>query len=91
MLPDGAVDLVFCADTYHHLDDRVAYFSRLRADLSPRGRVAILEFNGARGLVRWMGHYTPREALLKEMQRAGYRLVAEYAFLDRQTFAVFAP
>jgi SAM-dependent methyltransferase len=43
-LPNGGCDLVFIADTYHHIDDRVAYFARLRRDLAPGGRLAVLEY-----------------------------------------------
>jgi SAM-dependent methyltransferase len=38
------VDLVLVIDTYHHIDNRVAYFSRLRTSLLPGGRVAIVDF-----------------------------------------------
>ena len=36
-LPDGEIDLVFLCNVYHHIDAQVAYFDRLRADLSPAG------------------------------------------------------
>src|SRR5688572_31886357 len=39
------VDLVFSCDTYHHMDDRVAYFKSLTRYLKPDGRVAILDFH----------------------------------------------
>ena len=38
------VDLVLIVDTYHHLPDRVDYFTRLREDLRPSGRLAIIDF-----------------------------------------------
>jgi ubiquinone/menaquinone biosynthesis C-methylase UbiE len=92
LLPDGEIDLVFSSDTYHHMQDRPAYFRRLRADLAPGGRVAILEFDGSRGwFVRWFEHYTSRDQLIREMQEAGYRVEREHDFLDRQAFVVFAP
>ncbi len=36
-LPDGEVDLLFTSNTYHHIQDRVAYFANLRRDLNPMG------------------------------------------------------
>jgi ubiquinone/menaquinone biosynthesis C-methylase UbiE len=44
-LPDGRIDLVLLVNTYHHIDDRPAYFTRLRGDLGPSGRVAVIDPN----------------------------------------------
>jgi ubiquinone/menaquinone biosynthesis C-methylase UbiE len=91
-LPDGEIDLVFTANTYHHLRDRPAYFRRLQADLSPRGRVAVLEFDGRKGwFVKLQGHFTPKDELIREMTEAGYEVVDDHTFLDRQSFIVFRP
>jgi len=90
LLPDGAIDLVLSVDTYHHLEDRPAYFRSLRRDLAPRGRVALIDYDGRKGwFVRLMGHTTPRETLLREMREAGYEVAAEHDFIDRQVFVVF--
>jgi len=43
-LPPHGVDLVFIADTYHHLENRVAYLRALRDDLRPGAMLAILEY-----------------------------------------------
>ncbi len=87
-LPDGAIDLVFSANTYHHLDQRPAYFGRLRADLAPGGRVAILDYDRP-GLLR--SHFSEKDTIVAEMQQAGYALVADHDFVDRQSFLLFAP
>jgi len=34
------VDVVLVVDTYHHIDNRVSYFAKLRDSLVPNGRVA---------------------------------------------------
>lgn len=92
LLPDGGVDLVLTVDTYHHIGDRPAYFGRLRRDLAPGGRVAVIDYDGRKGwLVRWIGHTTPRDVLLREMDEAGYEVVAEHDFVDRQSFVIFRP
>ena len=40
------VDWLFTSNTYHHLDDRPAYYTRVRESyLRPGGRVAILDFS----------------------------------------------
>jgi ubiquinone/menaquinone biosynthesis C-methylase UbiE len=87
-LPDAGIDLLFTANTYHHLDDRAAYFRNVRADLAAGGRVAILDYDGP-GLLR--SHYSPKQTLLEEMDQAGYDLVADHDFIDRQSFLVFEP
>jgi ubiquinone/menaquinone biosynthesis C-methylase UbiE len=92
LLPDGGVDLVLVVDTYHHLEDRPAYFRNLRRDLAPGGRVAVIDFDGRKGwFVRWTGHTTPRELLLREMADAGYGVAEEFDFIDRQAFVIFRP
>lgn len=91
-LPDGQVDLVFTSNTYHHIADRVAYFTRLRRDLSAKGRVAVLDYHeGANWFARWFGHLTPTATVEAEMKQAGYRLAAAPDFLTEQTFLIFAP
>ena len=89
-LPDGGVDLVVTVDTYHHIEERPAYFRNLKRDLAPGGRVAVIDYDGRKGwFVRLLGHYTPREELLREMREAGYEVAEEHDFIDRQTFVIF--
>ncbi len=87
-----AVDLVLVVDTYHHLDDRPAYFARLRERLAPGGRVAIVDWH-KRPLPEGPppDHKLAREQVVDEMAKAGYRLVEEPAFLPYQYFLIFAP
>ena len=92
LLPDGEVDLAFTSNTYHHMQDRPRYFRDLKRDLAPGGRLAIVDYDGRQGLlVRLMGHYTSKEAILREMAEAGYELSQDFELLDRQSFLVFAP
>jgi arsenite methyltransferase len=91
-LPDGRIDLLFTSNTYHHIQDRSEYFRRVRADLAPGGRVAVIEYDGRKGLfVKWMGHYTGKQEILSEMEAAGYRLAQDVDGLDRQSFLIFRP
>ena len=92
-LPDREIDLVFLCDVYHHIDDRVAYFSRLRTDLAPDGRVAVVEpkDHGFGSLVSPGGHATARDDLLGEMEAAGYRLESSFDFLPVQNLMIFRP
>ncbi len=92
LLPDGSIDLVLTVDTYHHIDDRPAYFRKLQRDLAPGGRVAVIDFDGRKGwFVRLLGHSTPRDVLVREMREAGYEISEEHDFIDRQSFVIFEP
>jgi ubiquinone/menaquinone biosynthesis C-methylase UbiE len=90
-LPDGQIDLLFTSNTYHHIEDRSAYFGGVRKDLSARGRVAILELNDVSWFPRTFGHMTPKESIVSEMEAAGYRLVDDFDLVERQHFLVFVP
>lgn len=39
-----AVDLVFLCNTYHHIEQRTAYFRRVQSRLRDGGRVAVVDF-----------------------------------------------
>jgi len=79
------VDLVFTSNTYHHLENRVAYFSALRERaLAPGGRVAIVEYRP-----EVTSHATARETVEQEMAAAGFRLEKSFDYLERQHFLVF--
>lgn len=91
-LPDGVIDLVFLCNVYHHLDDRVAYFDRLRSDLKPNGRVAIVEVRDFLPLRLFIprGHWTALETLRGEMAAAHYRREESFDFLPLQYFEIFS-
>ena len=94
-LPDGAVDLVLLVNTYHHIEDREAYFAGLRGDLAPAGRVAVIDPNeDLTGVVAWFldeGHTSRASDVRAEMSAAGYVEVASHDFLLTQIFEVFRP
>lgn len=88
-LPE-AVDLIFSTNTYHHLEDRSAYFAGVAGDLRPGGRIAIVELSGVGWFHRLMsGHSTPASVIRSEMEAAGYREVERHDFLSRQSFLIF--
>jgi predicted methyltransferase len=94
-LPDGSIDLILIVNTYHHIDERADYFRGLRRDLSPRGRVAILEpdgeGSGILSLFQHEGHTSISSEVVQEMEAAGFRLGASFDFLPVQIFEVFEP
>lgn len=90
LLPGSGVDLIFTCNTYHHLEDRVSYFTNARKYLSLNGRVAIVDFNGEGWFQKIFGHWTATEVIQKEMEEAGYVLQREFTFLPKQFFLVFS-
>jgi ubiquinone/menaquinone biosynthesis C-methylase UbiE len=91
-LPEGAIDVVLICNTYHHFDNRLAYFDRIRKKLRPGGRIAIVDFQ-KRDLPVGpaMEHKLPRDHVVAEMEKAGYKLASEPTFLPYQYFLIFAP
>lgn len=83
------VDRVLIVDTYHHIEAREAYFRRLRDALRPGGEVAIIDFTLESPVGPPRASRIARAQVAEEMQRAGYTLAAEHAFLPHQYFLVF--
>ncbi len=94
-LRDGSLDLVLLVNTYHHIEDRPAYFRRLKADLRPGARVAVIEPNqdlgGLLSLTLDDGHTSSAPEVAEEMGLAGYRLADSHDFLAVQIFQIYAP
>ncbi|MEZ5289545.1 MAG: methyltransferase domain-containing protein [Vicinamibacterales bacterium] len=83
-------DVVLVVDTYHHIPDRPAYFSALKARLAPGGRVAIVDFRkdaGGEGPPAEF-RFTP-DQISGEMAQAGFVLDAQHDILPRQLFLVY--
>ena len=88
---DDNTDLVIVVDTYHHIGDRVAYFTALRPKLSARGRLAIVDFrpDSERGPPKAMK--VSADAVRAELEAAGFAQIESHDFLPDQYFLVFAP
>lgn len=91
-LPAGLVDVVLIVDTYHHIDDRIAYLRRLRRALRGSGRIAVVDWQKRPMPVGpEMDHKLDRKLVIDEMNAAGYRLSDEPTFLPYQYFLIFTP
>ena len=91
-LPAGASDVVLIIDTWHHIDDRVAYARRLASALKPDGRVVIVDFHKREMPVGPpLEHKLARDQVVGEMSQAGYALTAEPEILPYQYVLVFTP
>jgi len=88
-LPEG-VNVVLIVDTFHHIPNRVAYFTALRKSLQKGGRVAIVDFRkGSPEGPPEEFKFTP-DQISAEMAKAGYVLQTAHDFLPRQMFLIYA-
>jgi SAM-dependent methyltransferase len=77
--PPERLDVVFIADTYHHLEDRVAYMQRLQSVLKPGGRLVLLEYKpGNLPVGPPPEHKLATGVLEKELGEAGYVRVERF-------------
>ncbi len=85
-LRPGEVDLVLLVDTYHHLDARVDWFTRLRTTLKPGGRLVIVDFDPASDdtLGPPKAHRLAPDVVTQELGAAGWRVVDRPALLPHQ-------
>lgn len=89
-LPHGGVDRLLIVDTYHHLDDRVAYFRRAARALAPGGRIVIVDWQKRPLPVGpKLDHKLARTQVEHEMRRAGYDLLAAPDLLPHQYLLIF--
>lgn len=93
--PDDAkipepVDVVTVVNTYHHIEQRTAYFTKLAASLKPGARVAIIDFKKSSAMGPPAAAKVAPEAVVSELEAAGYKKVASFDFLAEQFFLVFS-
>lgn len=89
-LPSACCDLVFFANVYKEIQDRVPYMHRVGRTLRGGGRVAILGFRkDVRGPGPPPGARLSAEKVIEELGRAGFRSSARHDFLPRQYLLIF--
>ena len=91
-LPRRRLDRVLIINTYHHIDDRLQYFERVKGALAPGGRLVVIDFHKKPLPVGpSLEHKLAREFVVEEMRQGGWRLAEEKTFLPYQYFLIFAP
>jgi len=92
LLPDASVDRFVIVDTWHHIQEPVAYLRLLRRMLAPGGQIAMIDFQkGELPVGPPNGMKMAREDLVSQMEANGFQLLREHAFLPYQYFLVFTP
>jgi len=91
-LPPGRIDVLFISDTYHHLEDRVAYVRDLRRLLAPGGRLVVFEYKpGDLPVGPPADHKLPAGVLESELAEAGWELVVDHASHQYHDFTEWRP
>jgi ubiquinone/menaquinone biosynthesis C-methylase UbiE len=83
------VDLVLVVDTFHHIDARQVYFSKLKLSLKPLGRVAIIDFTEASKMGPPLAYKLSAAQVTQELEQAGFRLAQHFDWLPEQYFLIF--
>ena len=83
------VDLILVVDTYHHIGNRIPYFSKLKSSLRPGGRLAIIDFRADLPIGPPVEHRISPEKVGEELAAAGFTPVEHHDFLPRQYFLLF--
>jgi SAM-dependent methyltransferase len=90
--PAGRMNLVFVADTYHHLENRIEYMRRLARTLAPGGRLVLIDYKPGQ-----LAHGPPPDhklaagVMADEMKQAGYVLLETFDTHPEQDFQVWRP
>lgn len=92
-LPEHGVDLVFVSNTYPYLRNRISYFKKVHAALKPGGRLAVINFKHDAEVPDDTApapqFRTAREAVITELDQAGFVLEREETFLPYQYYLIF--
>jgi len=89
-LAPASVDLVFICDVIHHIENRGAYYAKLKRALKPAGRLAIVDFYKRELPVGpGIAMKIPKADLIAELDAAGFGLKEQFDYLPYQYFLVF--
>jgi len=93
LLPAGLIDWVLLVDAYHEFGQPEAMLRHIRDCLSPKGKVAMLEYRGEEelGTVKWIprDHRMSIPQVMEEWTAGGFELVVRHDFLPAQHLFIF--
>jgi arsenite methyltransferase len=86
----ASFDMIFICNTYHHMENRVAYLKQLKPALKKTGRVVIVDYRkGSKGGPP-AAFKLEESRVIEEFSQAGYRLLKKHDFLPNQYILEFA-
>jgi len=90
LLQPGEVDKVITVNTYHHIEDRSAYFRKVRSGLKPGGALIVIDyFKKDLPVGPPKGMKIDRETIVEELRAAGFEKIEtndtllQYQFIIR--------
>lgn len=90
-IPKNSLDIIFTRNAYHHLTNRVKYFSNLKKYLKKTGTLVIIDYKPRPGISFYnlFGHQTLTGEIISEMKKAGFKLDRVHDCLKDQSFLIF--
>lgn len=89
-LKKGSYDMIFICNTYHHMENRIAYLKRLKPALKRNGRVVIVDYRKKSKGGPPAEFKLEESRVAEEFSQAGYRLLKKHDFLPNQYILEFA-
>lgn len=82
------VDAILIVNTYHHIDDRIEYLSKVRDWLRPGGRIAVLEGKTGSPIEPPAQFLMTAQEVAREFAEAGFEIVLDSS-LPYQSLQIF--
>jgi len=74
-LSDNEADMVLIVNTYHHIEDRVAYFSKVKKGIKDNGELVVIDFFKKELPVGPKpNHKISKDVVLEELKAAGFNI-----------------
>ena len=72
-LKESEVDMVLMVNTYHHIENRAAYFAKVRKGTKPEGKLVVVDFfKSDIPIGPPMDHKLAMDVVITELKEAGY-------------------
>ena len=76
-IEEGTVDIIFLVNVYHHISDRISYFSRANSVLKKDGKIIIIDFyKKTLPIGPPKNHKISEDLVIEELEKAGYENIA---------------
>lgn len=82
------VDAILIVNTYHHIDNRIEYLSKVQDWLKPGGRIAVLEGKAGSPIEPPAQFLMTAQEVAREFAEAGFEMVLDSS-LPYQSFQIF--
>ncbi len=88
-LPDGAYDVIFMCNTYHHMEGRVDYLKHVKKSLKKNGRFIVIDqkMEAKDGPPKKLR--LPKQTIVDEFRKAGFGLDKDHNILPDQIYLEF--